>query len=256
MQSFKKALNKQILNPALSKNFSTLIGVVHSYDRVSNKASIEMRSSGKTTILNDIPVMLHGRGIISESLKQGDVVYISCVNDSLFNAKIIGIADDNGDISINEETKKYSNRGEYICDVQKIDQEIKTRVGNRYSEVQYHDTVQSFLNNDYSVTIENAYKNVGTYSNFDVGLINPTSKSIVKLYDDGIIDIFTAGDIGVRINPHSKEIKFFGDSYTNSNNWSVISNNVKIQSDKIQIETKEININSDRITINGDDINV
>jgi hypothetical protein len=46
----------------------------------------------------------------------------------------------------------------------------------------------------------------------EVGIKHPTLGSVVKLTDDGFIDIFADDQLGIRIDPHSKSINILGDT--------------------------------------------
>lgn len=46
----------------------------------------------------------------------------------------------------------------------------------------------------------------------EIALKHPDTESIVKLTDDGMIDIFASPQLGIRLDPNTQSINFFGDS--------------------------------------------
>lgn len=44
----------------------------------------------------------------------------------------------------------------------------------------------------------------------EVALIHPTNSSIVKIRDNGMIDVFVSGNNGIRIDPETKTINLMG----------------------------------------------
>lgn len=256
MSKFKKQIERNVLKPNISNKFSNLTGIVRSYNKYTNKASVEIRSSGDITILNDVPVILSTFGVIGPNLKDGDIVNISCSNDSLFNAKITGIVDDNYSSSKIYDLKKYRNKGEFTYNLEKKEGTILPRLNKRYSNESFHSNIYMYsMSTTYEVADE-IFDKMSSFSDNDIGLINPISKSLIKIKDDGCIDVFSNNDSGIRIDPHNNTINFFGDLISNNKKWKVISNNVEIISDKVNIDTNELTVKADNITINGECIDV
>lgn len=46
----------------------------------------------------------------------------------------------------------------------------------------------------------------------EIGIKHPVKQSVIKLTDEGFIDIFADDQLGIRIDPHSKSINFLGDT--------------------------------------------
>jgi len=57
----------------------------------------------------------------------------------------------------------------------------------------------------------------------EVALKHDDTASIVKLTDEGFIDVFAGPQLGVRIDPHTNSINLFGDSV------NVIANNFNVR---------------------------
>lgn len=69
------------------------------------------------------------------------------------------------------------------------------------------------------LTAQNTTKNIAYQDNTDylikeeeIALKHPSSGSIVKLTDDGYVDIFAGPALGIRLDPKTNSINFFGDS--------------------------------------------
>lgn len=253
---FKDELIKNIIDPNDSSKLSNAIGQVVSYSSEYNKASVFVKgTNGKENYnLKNVPIQLSGIGMHSSSLEEGDMVYIQFNNNSFFQPKIVGFADEK--YSLNTKRKeKHTRKGALISSVKEIKGDIAPS-SERWIDVSNKN--DKYLSFRYSNPIEDISKSIsekGYFNNKEVGLYNPISSSIIKVKDDGIIDIFTSTNVGVRINPLSRTIEMFGDVSTKSNNWSVLSNTIEVTSmEKIIIKAKEIDVVSNKITINGEEI--
>lgn len=58
--------------------------------------------------------------------------------------------------------------------------------------------------------LEERKKQSATYAAEEVGLIHPVSRSVVKLRDNGAIDIFVPGHNGIRVDPTNGTVDIFG----------------------------------------------
>lgn len=255
---FKKSLIDNIIDPNSTSKLSNALGQVVNYSKSYNKATVFVKAiNGKENVtLDNVPVQLSGIGVHSSSLKAGDNVYVQFNNNSIFQPKIVGFADEN--YSTNTKRKeKHLRKGTLISSIQEMNGDISpscekwidvNNTSNKYSDFRFKDPVKD---------ISNSISEKGYFNNGEVGLYNPTSSSIVKVKDDGTIDIFTSTNVGIRVNPSTKTVEMFGDVSTKSNNWSVLSNNIEIiANEKISIKSNEIDIITSKITINGESKNV
>lgn len=252
--NFKKELIDNIIDPNDVSKLSNAIGQVVTYSREYNKASVFVKGiNGKESItLKNVPIQLSGVGVHSAALEEGDMVYVQFNNNSIFQPKIIGFADER--YSVNTKKKeKHTRKGALISSVKEIKGDINPS-SERWIDV--NNKNDKYVSYRYSNPIEDISKSIsekGYFNNSEVGLYNPVSSSIIKLKDDGVIDIFTSTNVGVRINPSNRTIEMFGDVSTKSNNWSVLSNNIEVTaSEKLSIKAKEIDVTSDKITVNGE----
>lgn len=58
---------------------------------------------------------------------------------------------------------------------------------------------------------------------YEVALKHPETGAIVKLTDDGFIDVFAGPQVGIRIDPATNSVNLFGDSV------NVIANNFNVR---------------------------
>lgn len=253
---FKDTLIKNVINPATSQIFTNSIGKIITYDEILNKANVLVSSSGSYTTLEDVPVQLSGKGVFSSKLKQDDLVYIQYNNGSIFQPKIVGFADE--DYSSNtRESSKHMRKGTLLDTVEEKDGEVVSRSSRRIDT----DTVpykhEAFQDASALDIMAEKTESLGYFNDGEIGLFHPDVSSLVKLKDNGDIDIFTGTNIGIRINKQKKTIEMFGDSSTISDNWKVLSKSVTVISENnIDIDCKRLNIKSGDVYINEERVNV
>lgn len=253
---FKDNLIKNVVKPVTSQIFTNSIGKIISYDEILNKANVLVSSSGSFTTLEDVPVQLSGKGIFSSKLKVDDLVYIQYNNGSIFQPKIVGFADE--DYSNNtREASKHIRKGTLLDTIEEKEGSVIPRVTRRIDmdDIPYkHEEYQDLSSLE---ALFEKSQSLGYFNNGEIGLFHPDVSSLVKLKDNGDIDIFTGTNIGIRINKEKRTIEIFGDSSTISDNWKVLSNNVTLISNgNMDIECEKLNIKSSEIYINGEIKNV
>lgn len=259
MKSFRKNIVDKVIEPNSRAKLSNAKGQIARYDSVNNLADVclEMISLGGKQILYNVPIQIAANGIHQSSLQEGDFVYVQFNNGSIFQPKIIGKADELY-ATHTRKNERHLRQG-YL----KVDQEMDEGEITPSSDdwIQQNNTNKTkFLKyKDYNPLNDMAQKinSQGYFDGQDVGLCNPVSSSIMKVRDNGNIDIFIDSNVGIRINAQNKTIEFLGNQTTKSNKWTVLSNNVDIIADEIiNIKTKELSIEAEKITRNGEDIDV
>lgn len=251
---FKESLIQNILNPEGQTRLTNAMGDIIRYNPDHNVADVSIiTNGGAVSVLKDVPVQLIGTGIRTSSLQEGDPVYIQFNNGSIFQPKIIGKADEYY-ATTTKRLENHARKGELYVSQETLEGEVSPS-SDTWLDSENTDDFKYWNYKDKSAIENIAQKRevVGKFKNQEVGLYNPVSSSVVKVKDDGTIDIFAATNVGIRVNPNNKTVEILGNSTTNSDKWTVISNTVEIKaSDKISIEAKEININADIITRNGE----
>lgn len=254
---FKEQLVRDIINPSIGNRLNNAIGQIITYDNLNNTASIFVNNlNGKESYtLDGVPIQLSGGGFHSASLSDGDMVYVQFNNGSIFQPKIIGFADEYYQINTRKK-EKHLRKGSLISSQEKIEGEIKPSCENWISKSVSYDKSISYRYENPVKNISEKMSNKGYFNNKEVGIFNQKSSAIVKIKDDGIIDIFTSTNVGLRVNPNNKTIEMFGNVSTKSDNWMVLSNNVKVEAaESISISSKNIDISCDNIIVNGEKIN-
>ncbi|WP_238918135.1 hypothetical protein [Clostridium sp. YIM B02555] len=234
-------------------NINLVKGTVVNYDSTNNLADvyIDSLSSGGDTTLTDVPIQISSKGVHSSGLSINDIVYIQFANSSLFQPKIVGIADEV--YAYNTRIKeRHLRKGELTVNQDTLDGEItspscKTWIDN--DNIHLAKTGEFFNQN----AIDNADKLMFSKGNFngqDIGIYNPVSSSVIKITDNGVINIFVETNTGIKIDPTNKTIEILGNNVcTKTENWSVITNSIDIKArDKITITARELELNVDNIT--------
>lgn len=256
---FKNSLVENILTPSMKTKLTNATGQVVSYNETHNLADIYIPSiiDGNGLSLKEVPVQIAGIGLHQSSLKRGDSVYVQFNNGSVFQPKILGKADELY-ATHTKTAETHLRKGELqvsqILEEGEITSSSSTWIDSENSSVFKY---ESYRNTSAIANVSFKMIDKGQFNNQDVGLYNPVSSSIMKVKDDGEIDIFVATNIGIRINPTTKVIEILGDVTTKSNNWSVLSNNVEINAkEKIILKASSIDLQTNTLTKNGESIDV
>lgn len=260
--SLKDNIIDKVIKPQTDSKFDNLIARVTSYDKDSNTASIMFKNPKNVGVmdLDDVPVFLH-KGIKTPSLKSGDNVYVMFVNGSIMQPHITGVVERSFllDTRIKQ---RHRRKGAYIVDNEYEDVEIKrykdqSSVSNWITKepvVPGRFLIQS--TSDPISELINDIATVGFFGDEEVGLYHPTLSSIVKLRDNGCIDIFTSSNQGIRINPETKSIKFLSENLNFSNNqWYIESNSFVFKGKEFTIESDDINLNAKKLNMKYEEIN-
>lgn len=245
--AFKDTLIKNVINPHTSQMFSNSVGKVIKYYEEDNKVDLIVSSSGTFTTLESVPIQISGKGIIGSSLKEDDLVYIQYNNGSIFQPKVVGLADE--DYSNNtRESSKHERKGTFLSSPKNINGEIVPRIKKRLqnSDGFKH---EEYKNSSCLDTLSNKSNTLGYFSNNEVGLYHPILSSLVKLKDNGDIDIFIGTNIGIRINKENKTIQTFGNFSSDCNNWTITSDNIDVKCEKLSLNIKELYVNGDKINV-------
>ena len=256
---FRNSLVNNVLTPQMKTKFTNATGQVVSYNKTHNIADVYIPSiiDGNGLSLKDVAVQIAGVGLHQSSLKRGDSVYIQFNNGSIFQPKILGKSDELYATHTRKE-ETHLRKGDLVVSQEKEDGEI-TSSSSTWLDTENEDVFkyESYRNVSGINNVSNKIAKKGHFNDQEVGLYNPVSSSVVKIKDDGEIDIFISTNIGIKINPQTKTIEILGDVTTKSNNWSVLSNNVEIQAkDKIILKAATIDLQTKSLTKNGDDIDV
>lgn len=259
MKNFKKNIIEKVIEPNSRMKLSNAKAQVLNYDHINNLADVclEIASIGGKQIIKNVPIQISANGIHQSSLQEGDYVYIQFNNNSIFQPKIIGKADELY-ATHTRKNERHLKQGCLQVTQDFINEEITPSTDkwiepNNINKTKYLKYKDGNPLNDMAQKINSQ----GYFQDKEVGMYNPASSSIMKIKDNGNIDLFIDTNIGIRINAENKTIEFLGNQTTKSSKWTVLSNNVEIIADeKINIKTKELVIDAEKIIRNGEEINV
>lgn len=241
-------IREKIKEIAKEAKANITIGTVILYDSVNNIADVYISSD---LTLNNVPVFTIP-GFHCSNLKADDRVYIIFTNNSMSHPKIICKADEiyAYNTRVNE---RHLRKGVLLVQQEKKEGEIITPSYKTWLDPENTNALKYGRFYDLN-SIEDADEEMYSQGNFvgqDTGIYSPTTSSIVKVKENGIIDIFVETNIGIRINPKSKSIEILGnDLCTESNNWTVKSNNINIAAeDTLSVKAKKIKIEADEYEV-------
>lgn len=236
-----KYLKETVKSESISK-MSNATGHIIRVDDENNKADVFFPSFGNQQNgrrIDAIPICIAANGIHQSKFRKGDLVYVQFNSSTIFSPKIIAKADESYK---NNTAKKevHLNKGSLLLkETKKIESE-EEYIPSYKTWMTTDDNY--FKNNDYKekeamLNIAKIIEEKGKFIGEDVGLFNPISSSIVKLKDNGDIDIFTNNDIGLRVNSKDKTVEIFG--------------SLKIKGESISIETDTLSIDYKNKIIGG-----
>lgn len=252
----KEKIFKDVVNPSMKSNFTNAMGEIVTYDEYNNLAEVYISNAkdAQGITLERVPVQLNGKGVYSSQLKAGDMVYLQFNNGSIFQPKITGVADEIYG-SNTREKQKHTRKGSFLVSIEKKDKPLLKSSSSTWIDNENKDLIKyyDFKDIDPIKNITDKMDDAGYFKGREVALFHPTKSSIVKLRDDGCIDIFTSTNIGVRINPQNKTIEMFGNVSTKSDKWTVLSNKVRVQAkEDIVLNAKSLSIEAKEIFVNGE----
>ena len=252
----KQVLSESV-NQSTASRVSTAVGEVIEYNEKTNRATIFIKkiAGNESYTFRNVPVQLSSYGLHSSPIEQGDIVYVQFNRGSIFQPKIVGIASEQHD-TLTRPLERHLRKGTLLVSQEESDKELdveyKTWIDNdNESNIKYY----NFKNLNPVKTASLKMADMGYFKNKEVGLYNPNSSSIVKIQDDGVIDIFASTNVGVRVNPKNRTVELFGDISTKSKNWKVISNNVDVYAkNEVKITSNKIDIKANSILVNGEEV--
>ena len=264
----KEKIVSNIINKNDSDKFSCALGKITKVNKNSYSADVITTTRGnEITELKSIPLPILGNGIHLALPSVGDNVLLCFTNESLFQAKIVCIVDEKYKYKRRKDLSHVS-QGTYKLNIN-ID-ELREELDSRESKKSNLASCWVDDKNEYGLKyhyfadrepISELINDLSTSAYFEaeeVGLMHPVNKSLVKLKNDGCIDIFTKDNNGIRINPNEKKIMVSSDTIENSclkwiieaddikfkaKNFSVISDNVLIDSENLSFgESKKLSM--------------
>ena len=231
--NIKNLIKDNIVTPEFNQNSSSIIGTIVSIDE-NRLTSVEITGRGGSKfILENIPIVSQGRGIVINNYYIGDKVILDCNSNNLHGAKIVGVYHKNilqplEDVSHIEQDLNLSVKKESIKNV------ITQYDMYNFNPVEITDYTKTY---NFNTSIAEDFKTFGCYNVHDIGITHPISKATIKCMDDGSILISSGIDTCISI---SKD----GDLTINAKKINIVSNL------DINIDTsKEVNVNCKKMNV-------
>lgn len=237
------------------EKYTCSIATIDNVYPTSHAADITLDAKGTENVsLKHVPLPIIGNGIHLPLPKPGQKVVVVFTNNSVLQGRIVAMIDE-----MHKYTFRYKNshvsQGTYKTnlDVSQL-HDVDLEKVNPLCE-NWTDEENNYIFKHYSYIERSPYEdfilksaNMSYFNENEIGFIHPENKSLIKIKDDGSIDIFTDDDVGVRVNPVEKRISFFSDKVTSQGkDWY-------IKTDSFNIESKDFTVKSDKIKLDTQDL--
>ena len=214
MSIIKNALKKEIDKDKLLQ-FNDTTATILEYDIVSNTATIRfLNPSGDGYMLRkNVNVSNTMGGHTGAGIIAGQICNISFINNNIFNPIITGM------LSNNYKDKTSSDQGAFLVsnaifeaeEPEKIIPMVETWLDKEnQNKYKYKNELGDYTEVDATKKASESVHTLDKYKNQDEGMTHLKTKSTVKLKENGDIDIFVAGNLGIRISPNDKSINVYG----------------------------------------------
>lgn len=223
-------LQRVVDNTNISK-YGDTIAEITSYDKIKNTASIRFTNPNGGALLtaNNITVKISNGGLSQASPAIGQKCLISFLNNNLLAPVITSFSEDEYFTKVYSK-KNNADQGAYIVDDYINDVDININISpmindyiNTSQSSQYCYISKDYTNVDAAVETRKSLMEIDKYKDSEDGITNINTKSTVKFKDNGDIDIFVNNNTGIRINPNTKNISFFGKTMntTLTDKWTI-----------------------------------
>lgn len=204
-----EAIYKNVVRPAISNRKLSVEGSIMDVDYFNQTVRVYWRDpdSGAERESANVPMPVNGDGVFKQTIEIGDRVTLAFKNGN-HDSPYISIVHKKQD-PVDFETKNGSGipRG--------VTQKPNYNTSWEGVLTDLHYSHQRILHEsedlkDYVI------------KEHEIALKHPETGAVVKLADDGLIDIFAGPHVGLRIDPANHSINLFGDSVVvNANSFKV-----------------------------------
>ena len=214
MGIIKDKLNQQICENN-RQQFNDTTATIIEYDIVNNTAKIRyLNPNGEGFLYRDnVSIANTLGGVTGSGIYPGQTCAITFIKNNIYNPIITGLT------SSNYALKTCTDQGAYIVDSSVLSvtkpEQITPMVNNWIEETntdsaKYNNDLGDYTQRDSSELIHEILNTLDKYKNTEQGITNLSTKSTVKLKENGDIDIFVANNVGIRISPENKTINLYG----------------------------------------------
>jgi len=214
MSIIKNALKKEIGKGNLQQ-FSDTTAIILEYDIVSNTATIKFNNPNGEGYMfrKNVNVSNTMGGVTGSGIYPGQLCNISFIKNNLYNPMITGM------LGNNYKAKTNSDEGAFLIDGTALEieePEVITPMIEAWLDKEnenpskYKNDLGDYTDIDAIQKASESIHDLDKYSVRDQGITHLNTKSTIKLKENGDIDIFVAGNLGIRISPKDKSINIHG----------------------------------------------
>lgn len=234
MGIIKDTLKKQI-DYSNKQQLNDTTATIIEYNMVLNTAKIRYENpNGEGYLYRDnVAVSNTLGGLTGAGIYPGQLCKISFIGNNIYAPMITGL------IGSNYSKKTCSDQGAYIIDSNILSCEKPkdiTPMMNNWEENntnsnKYINDLGDYSNTDATAIIHETLNTLDKYKQKEQGITSLSTKSTIKLKENGDIDIFVSNNIGIRISPVNKSIDLYGTLKINGQkiNLSKILNDTSVK---------------------------
>jgi len=191
------------------------------YNMVLNTAKIRyLNPNGEGFLYRDnVSIANTLGGLTGAGIYPGQTCAITFIKNNIYNPIITGLT------SNNYALKTCTDQGAYIIDSGILSIEkpgsITSMTSNWLEEEnvnygKYINDLGDYSQIDSSEVIHEVLSTLDKYKEAEQGITNLSTKSTIKLKENGDIDIFVANSVGIRISPETKTVSLYGTLQVNN----------------------------------------
>jgi hypothetical protein len=226
-----EAIYRTVVKPAMTSRKMSIEGSIMRVNYYNNTARIYWRDpdSGAVRESENVPLPVDGDGVYKQTVEAGDRVTLAFRSGNHDNPYVTIVH------------KKQNG----------VDYEAKNGAGipKEITPVPNRKWKNALLDLKYQHGITNhGSKDADDYliKEYEVALKHSETGAVVKLTDDGLIDVFAGREVGVRIDPHNKSVNLFGDSVNVvANHFNVETRDSGVIKPKVKYSEGMVNIMKD-----------
>lgn len=225
--------------------YGDTIAIVTGYDNIKNTASIKFTNPNGGSVLTATNISMEtvGGGLSQSAPTIGQKCWITFLGSNLLSPVISSFFDDEYYDNVYSK-KSTADQGAYLISsfINDIDTDsiiVKAMIEDyedSEASKQKYTAAKEYVNTDSTVIIRKLLMEIDKYKSSEDGITNTLTNSTVKFKDNGEIDVFVSNNTGIRINPNTKNISFFGktlnttviDSWTIEAPEVIIKGNLKV----------------------------